>query len=127
MDDFEGAICCASCGEVVERREPNGWWASELDSMKQNMDEMQCKLEVAEDEAADAHDRCVEMEADVRDAKQSAEAIAHTKNFRITDRLMTYGKVIELMDNMIRSDGPPTCEELNKLNNLRTSGGLNSI
>ena len=121
------AVCCAECGTPIQEVEPEGWWAGELDSMKQEMEEMQCKLEVAEDEAEDAHDRCVQMKAEVRDARAIAQRDADRKNGRIADRLCKMVDVVGLMDAMINSPTAPTREELSTLNTLRIQGGLSSL
>lgn len=125
MDDGPSAtVCCGSCGTPIQEVEPEGWWAGELDSMKQELEEMTCRAEAAEDAMRSQHDRMIEYKAEVREAERNAERKANEKNGRIADRLCAMTDVISLMDSLIQASGKPTAAELNTLNTIRQRGGL---
>jgi hypothetical protein len=124
VDDISAAVCCANCGTAIQEVEPEGWWAGELDTMKQQVEEAECRVEEAQEALEDANERNVEMRATVRDAKRLAKEEADVKNNRIGQKLCDLTSVLSIMDDLIRSDGPPTREELSTLNDLRSRGGL---
>jgi len=130
MGDLEtptSSICCFNCGEPIMECEPDGWWAAEVDEMKQELEDMEIKMEVAYDAVEDSNERNHEMKQEVRSAKAEAVKEANERNTTVAMKLCTMASIISLMDDMTSQRGKPSREQLDKLNNLRREGGLPTI
>jgi hypothetical protein len=106
---------------------PDSWAAGEINDLRDEVEDLSMRLDIAETDVEHADDRVDVMSRQMADSKIKAKLYAQDTNNKLAMKCVTYSNIIDTLKHIIKHGRKPGADDTIKLNLLLKDGGYPPI